>query len=83
MASPSPKVAKVPHQDRMLASKGRWEMLLQKLRLQRVVEVLKSNTVLLQTTEQTLITEGYLEPINTTPKKKGRIKNDQRPWRRM
>ena len=63
-------------EQRFVASRSRADHLLNQLRLQRVVDILKnpSNKTLLYDTESKLIQDGFLEPLDTTPKPKTPLK---------
>ena len=56
---------------RMQASKGRHDLLLHKIRLERVTGVLKkTKDPFLYEVEQKMISDGHLDPIMLTPQKK-------------
>jgi hypothetical protein len=59
-------------EQRLAASRGRADNLLNQIRLERVFGVLKdvNNKALLYEYESKLIQEGYLEPLSLAPKKK-------------
>ena len=54
----------------MQASKGRHDLLLHKIRLERVTGVLKNERSVLYEVEQKMISDGHLDPIMLTPQKK-------------
>ena len=54
----------------MQASKGRRDLLMNKIRLERVTDVLKLDRKILYEVEQQMINDGHLQPLQTTPDKK-------------
>ena len=54
----------------MQASKGRHDLLMNKIRLERVTDILKGDRKALYEVEQTMINDGHLMPLQTTPDKK-------------